>query len=159
MTILTPAERQTLMDANKKAKLDPTVVAADQTRKDAMKAVRQAMVAKDPSITSVVAKIEAASSPGAARLTLSANERAQLHDDGIAVQNTPEGLALKKANSDYNLALRKAMVAADPAVVPVLMKLHLIGERVPVPAASPGAAATSPSPAASAAAASPATSP
>ena len=48
--ILTPEERQTLMDAGQKARLDPAVQAADVKRHEALKAAGDAMVGTDKSL-------------------------------------------------------------------------------------------------------------
>jgi hypothetical protein len=134
------------MAASKKAEQDPMVQAADLKRRDAMKAARALMVSKDKGVEPIIQKIEAASTPGAPRLNLTAEERTELGTARESLRGTPEGDALAKSNTDYREALQKAMVAVDPAVAEILAKLP---QRAPM-APSRSIISASPAPAASA---------
>jgi len=147
MPLLTPEENQTLRDAMQKARQDPTVQAANLKKQEAMKAARDAIVAKDKSFGPLFEKVmpTSAPSPGAARPVLSGDERVQLQAAEESLKGTPEGAALQKAGADYVQALHAAMIAADPAVDAIFAKLP----QNPMFAHHPAAASPSPAPGAS----------
>jgi len=144
---LTADERQILVQASQKARLDPAVIAADAKRQAAMKAARAAVLLKDQSLAPLFKKIDAAGSPapGATPLKLTPAEREQLIDAREAMEGTPEATALEKATSDYRDTLRRVMAAGNPVVADILSKLPAPPIFHPA-AASPSPAAASPSP-------------
>ncbi|MGA3170460.1 MAG: hypothetical protein ABSE62_05550 [Chthoniobacteraceae bacterium] len=125
--LLTPDERQALVNASEKAKQDPTVQAALQELHHAMLTASALMAKNDPSIAPLLSTAQAtmaAPSPGASpRPRLTAEDFMKIQSARMAIKNTPEGLAWQKATADYRAALLKAMVAADPSVAPILEKI------------------------------------
>ena len=143
--MLSPTDKQALMDASKKAQQDPAVQAADVKRHTAMKAVYDAMEAKDKSYAPLVDKIEAAATSNPpTRMVLTDDEKAQLMAGRKLMMGTPEAMELQEANAQYYAVLRKTMVASDPAVASIFAKLpqpgapHGAGGAAPQPSATPG---------------------
>jgi hypothetical protein len=146
------------MAAAKKARQDPAVVAAAAKMHQAMLAFDDAMLAKDKSIGPVIEKIKAASSPGAPRPRLTAQEVEQLRSARVSMMGAPETDAWKQATEDYRAAMRQAMTAADPSMAAILAKLpEGGGTGAPRTVASPALASpsASPTPSASPSAAAP----
>jgi hypothetical protein len=123
MGSLTPGERDALTAAGQKARQDPKVLAAAAEMNDAMEAVNAAMLAIDKSLGPILERVEAASSPGAGRLHLTADEREQLRAARESIEGSPEIDAWQKAAADYRETLRQAMIAADPSVAAILYKM------------------------------------
>jgi hypothetical protein len=123
MLSLTPDEIAKLRAASKAAQQDPDVKIAAAKMRDAMKAAREAMVAKNKALSPLLDKVEASASPGAQRPTFSADERQQLRDARQSIIGTPEAQAWQEATQEYRDALHKAMVAADPSVQAILDKM------------------------------------
>jgi hypothetical protein len=123
MSVLTPEERTELMTASRKAQQDPAVKAAAAAMRAAMEAARAAMAAKDPAVKPLLDEIEAASSPGAPRPTLSSDDREKLLAARNAIKGTPEAAAWQKSITDFRAAVRKAMIADDPAVAAIFAKM------------------------------------
>lgn len=146
---LTPEDRATLQSASQKAQQDPTVKADFKKMADAMKAAHGAMLAKDSSVGPLLDKIEAASAPGAPRPKLTPDEAMKLRAAREAIKGTPEADAWQKATTEYHDAVRQAMIAADPAVSDILMKISQSGAMhrsmvppVPPVSSSPAASAS-----------------
>jgi len=140
------------MAAAKKARQDPAVVAAAAKMHQAILGFDDAMLAKDKSIGPVIDKIKAASSPGAPRPHLTAEEVEQLRSARVSMMGAPETDAWKQATEDYRAAMRQAMIAADPSMAAILAKLHEgAGPGAPRTVASPAMASPSASPSAAAA--------
>ena len=145
---LTLEERTALVTAGQKARQDPKVQAAAEKVKEAMKAVEDAMVAKDKSLAPIIAKAQAATSPGAPRPLLTGTERMQFIAAREAMQGTPELAAAQQASADYREAVRQAMIAADPSIAAIIEKLSQTGP-MPMRPSIGSAASPSPSPSAS----------
>jgi hypothetical protein len=111
---LTPDESKALVAAAQKARQDPKVQVADEKMREAMKAVDDAMVAKDKALALLIAKAQG---------SLSASERQQLLTARQAMNGTPEKAASQKASADYHAAVTQAMIAADPSIVAIIERL------------------------------------
>ena len=146
--LISPEENQKLRAANMKAKEDPAVVAARQKIMDSMKAAREAIIAKDPSMTPIFDKLQPSTppAPGAPRPQLTAEEQGKLVTARQSMKGTPEEAAVMSAQTEYSDALDKAMIAADPSVEPIVNKIkaaRAMMQHPPRPAVQPPAAAPS----------------
>jgi hypothetical protein len=145
-TELTEEEKATLQNATEKAQQDPSVLASIDAMRKAMKDARAAMVAKDPSIAPLLDKIEAGAAPGSQPPRLTAEEFTELGAARKAIVGTPEAAAWKMATAEYRANVQKAMIAADPAVGPILEKIAALKMQADMArasnAASPAASAS-----------------
>ena len=122
MSMLTADERKALDAAAKKAMQDPDVKAAKEKADAAMKDVGKAMVAKDDTLAPLVARVEAASVPGASPAGLSPEELQKLRTGREAVKGTPADSAWAMAFRQYRIALQEKMIT-DPAVAAIFQKM------------------------------------
>jgi hypothetical protein len=121
-SFLSPDEQKILDDAAKKAMEDPAVKAAKDKADAAMKDVGKAMVAKDDSLAPLVARVQAASSPGASPAGLSPEELQKLRAGREAVKGTPADTAWSMALRQYRIALQEKMIT-DPVVAAIFQKM------------------------------------
>lgn len=139
---LTKQERTELRAAFQKAKDDPSVVAAMQDMKEASKALREAdrsaMLKADPKLQPLLDKMAAAhkrhkkgekawKGKHEKGGMLTSDERAELKTAHEKAKNDPQVQTAKtqfeKTRKVLGDAMRKAAIAADPNVKPILDKL------------------------------------
>ncbi len=112
-----------MRNATAMAQQDPKVLASIEEMRSAMKAARAAMEAKDTAIAPLLDKIEAGAAPGAQPPRLTPDEFMELGAARKAIAGTPEAAAWQQATADYRKAVESALLAADPAVGPILQKI------------------------------------
>ncbi|HWB59852.1 MAG TPA: hypothetical protein VG733_10175 [Chthoniobacteraceae bacterium] len=129
---ITAEQREKLKAAHQKAMLDPKVVDAQASAKSAWDdyraIMRKKVIAADPSTEPLLDKVdkatEASLSGSSAPVTLTTADQAKLHDAFQKVNSDPDikdALAkLQQAKKTKDLAVRAAIIAADPSLEPVL---------------------------------------
>lgn len=151
--VISPEDRQTLMEASKKADDDASVQAAKQKVLDAMKATRDLMVKKDPTLAPLLDKMEAAAAaPQAAGIHTrpSKEELDKLNAARASIRETPEMVNLQNSIMAYREARRNAMMA-EPGVAAIFSKMRSTARPMAPLSTPPAAASATPasSPAAS----------
>lgn len=167
MALLNDEERAKLKAAHDTAiQMDPSLEQAmkdaQQALQKARKAMNDAMIAADPSVEAILAKMNPPKPPGNApgpntarpvqgMAALTEGEREQLKAAHEKVKNDPAVIAAREAKKNAitpearraaEEALRKvsreAMIKADPSIAPILEKLHPVvaPPQVPSPSAS-----------------------
>ena len=121
---LTPAEQTQFIAARKKAMEDPTVIEAkknaDAARKDAFAERKSALLKQDPSLASILDKVQ---TPRDLK-NLTPEEHQKVQAARKAAKKETKGLPkAAPAEKAFHEALRAAMLKADPTIGPVLDKV------------------------------------
>lgn len=138
---LSPGDASAYIAATRRAMQDPSVQTAMANLRNAIKALRVAMLAKDSSLGPIIAKLQAPRTPGALPAPLTPAERDHLHNASEAMKGSPELLALEKARADFRVVMRNAVLKADPSVSAIFAKP--LTPPQPRPRPSPAAAPSS----------------